>query len=73
MGQSVAHPTAEGAAVPTQSILTRVLTTTRLLSAPYKTLAILVAAAIRREGPNLDHIGPKMAGTITTRAYGMVR
>ncbi len=53
----------------TQSILTWVLTTTtRLLPSQSKTLAVLVAAAIRCERPNLAQIGRGMAGPITAKS-----
>ena len=53
----------------TQSILTWVLTiTTRLLPSQSKTLAVLVAAAIRCERPNLAQIGREMAGPITAKS-----
>ena len=53
----------------TQSILTWVLTaTTRLLPSQSKTLAVLVAAAIRCERPNLTQIGRTMAGPITAKS-----
>jgi hypothetical protein len=53
----------------TQSILTWVLTaTTSLLSSQSKTLAVLVAAAIRCERPNLAQIGRGMAGPITAKS-----
>jgi Transposase DDE domain len=53
----------------TQSILTWVLTaTTRLLPSQSKTLAVLVAAAIRCERPNLAQVGRKMAGPITAKS-----
>src|SRR5215831_8375526 len=59
----------EGATVSTQSILTWVLTaTTRLLPSQSKTLAVLVAAAIRCERPNLAQVGRKMAGPITAKS-----
>jgi Transposase DDE domain len=59
----------EGATVSTQSILTWVLTvTTRLLPSQSKTLAVLVAAAIRCERPNLAQIGRGMAGPITAKS-----
>ena len=61
--------TAEGATVSTESILTWVLTvTTGLLPSQSKTLAVLVAAAIRCERPNLATIGPVMAGPITAKS-----
>ena len=53
----------------TQSILTWVLTaTTRLLPSQSKTLAVLVAAAIRCERPNLAQIGRGMAGPVTAKS-----
>jgi len=53
----------------TQSILTWVLTaTTRLLPSQSKTLAVLVAAAIRTERPNLAQIGRTMAGPVTAKS-----
>lgn len=53
----------------TESILTWVLTaTTRLLPSQSKTLAVLVAAAIRCERPNLAQIGRGMAGPITAKS-----
>jgi Transposase DDE domain len=55
--------------VSTQSILTWVLTaTSRLLPSQSKTLAILVAAAIRCERPHLAQIGRGMAGPITAKS-----
>jgi Transposase DDE domain len=55
--------------VSTQSILTWVVTvTTRLLPSQSKTLAVLVAAAIRCERPNLAQIGRAMAGPITAKS-----
>ena len=52
-----------------ESILTWVLTTTtRLLPSQSKTLAVLVAAAIRCERPNLAQVGRKMAGPITAKS-----
>jgi hypothetical protein len=55
--------------VSTQSILTWVLVvTTRLLPSQSKTLAVLVAAAIRCERPNLAQIGREMAGPITAKS-----
>src|SRR5262245_35444697 len=74
MGQSVCLRTAsfileEGATVSTVSILTWVLTaTTRLLPSQSKTLAVLVAAAIRCERPNLAQIGRGLAGPITAKS-----
>jgi hypothetical protein len=72
MRQSVCLRTAsfeEGATVSTRSILSWVLTaTTRLLSSQSKTLAVLVAAAIRCERPNLAQVGRKMAGPITAKS-----
>jgi hypothetical protein len=60
--------TAEGATMSTQSILVWVLTaTTRLLPSQSKTLAVLVAAAIRCERPNLAQVGRAMAGPITPK------
>ena len=53
----------------TQSILTWVLiATTRLLPSQSRTLAVLVAAAIRCERPNLAQVGRKMAGPITAKS-----
>ena len=53
----------------TQSILTWVLTTTtRLLPSQSKTLAVLVAAAIRCERPNLAQVGRAMAGPLTAKS-----
>src|SRR5512135_3816684 len=53
----------------TQSILTWILTaTTRLLPSQSKTLAILVAAAIRCERPNLAQLGRGMAGPTTAKS-----
>ena len=53
----------------TQSILTWVLTaTTRLLPSQSKTLAVLVAAAIRCERPNLAQVGRAMAGPTTAQS-----
>jgi hypothetical protein len=53
----------------TQSILTWVLTTTTgLLPSQSKTLAVLVAAAIRCERPNLAQIGRGMAGPVTAKS-----
>jgi hypothetical protein len=61
--------TEEGATLSTQSILTWVLTaTSRLLPSQSKTLAVLVAAAIRCERPNLAQIGREMAGPITAKS-----
>src|SRR5215470_18115237 len=58
----------EGATVSTESILTWVLTaTTRLLPSQSKPLAVLVAAAIRCERPNLAQIGRGMAGPVTAK------
>src|SRR5579883_1346217 len=58
----------EGATVSTESILTRVLTaTTRLLPSQSKTPAILVAAAIRCERPDLAQIGRGLVGPVTAR------
>ena len=52
----------------TESILSWVLTaTTRLLPSQSKTLAVLVAAAIRCERPNLARIGREMAGATTAK------
>ena len=52
-----------------QSILTWVLTTTTgLLPSQSKTLAVLVAAAIRCERPNLAQIGRGMAGPVTAKS-----
>jgi hypothetical protein len=39
-----------------------------LLSSKSKTLAVLVAAAIRSERPNLARIGREMAGPLTARS-----
>ena len=48
----------EGASVSAQSLLTWVLTaTTRLLPGHSQTLAVLVAAALRSERPNLAQVG----------------
>src|SRR5262249_54513317 len=59
----------EGATVSTQSILTWVLTApTRLLPSQSKTLAVLVAAAIRCERPHLAQVGRKLAGPITAQS-----
>jgi hypothetical protein len=59
----------EGATVSTESILSWVLTaTTRLLPSQSKTLAVLVAAAIRCERPNLAQIGRGLAGPITAKS-----
>jgi hypothetical protein len=59
----------EGATVSTESILTWVLTaTTRLLPSQSQTLAVLVAAAIRCERPNLAQIGRTLAGPITAKS-----
>ena len=53
----------------TESILTWVIVvTTRLLPSQSKTLAVLVAAAIRCERPNLAQIGREMAGPITAKS-----
>ncbi len=53
----------------TQSILTWVvIATSRLLPSQSRTLAILVAAAIRCEHPNLAQIGRGMAGPITAKS-----
>ena len=53
----------------TQSILTWVLTApTRLLPSQSKTLAVLVAAAIRCERPNLAQIGRGLAGPVTAKS-----
>jgi hypothetical protein len=53
----------------TQSILSWVLTaTTRLLPSQSKTLAVLVAAAIRCERPNLAQVGRKRAGPIPAKS-----
>jgi hypothetical protein len=55
--------------VSTQSILTWVLTvTTRLLPSQSRTLAVLIAAAIRCERPHLAQIGRGMAGPITAKS-----
>jgi hypothetical protein len=55
--------------VSTQSILTWIVTaTTRLLPSQSQTLAVLVAAAIRTERPNLAQIGRGMAGPITAKS-----
>jgi hypothetical protein len=55
--------------VSTQPILTWVLTvTTGLLTSQSKTLAVLVAAAIRCERPNLAQVGRAMAGPITAKS-----
>ena len=52
----------------TESILTWVVVvTTRLLPSQSKTLAVLVAAAIRCERPNLARIGREMAGATTAK------
>jgi hypothetical protein len=59
----------EGATVSTQSILTWVLqVTSNLLSSQSHTLAVLVAAAIRTERPNLARIGREIAGPITAKS-----
>jgi len=61
--------TVEGATVSTQSILTWVLhVTSNLLSIQSHTLAVLVAAAIRTERPNLARIGREMAGPSTAKS-----
>jgi Transposase DDE domain len=61
--------TEEGATMSTQSILAWVLAaTTRLLPSQSRTLAVLVAAAIRTERPNLAQIGRGMAGPITAKS-----
>ena len=53
----------------TQSILTWVVTaTTRLLPSQSRTLAVLVAAVIRCERPNLAQIGRGRAGPITAKS-----
>jgi hypothetical protein len=53
----------------TQSILTWVLVaTTRLLPSQSRTLAVLVAAAIRCQRPNLAEVGRAMAGPITAKS-----
>jgi DDE family transposase len=53
----------------TQSILTGVvLATTRLLPSQSRTLAVLVAAAIRCQRPNLAEVGRAMAGPITAKS-----
>jgi Transposase DDE domain len=55
--------------VSTESILTWVLTTTtRLLPSQSKTLAVLVAAAIRCARPHLAQVGRKMAGPIPAKS-----
>jgi len=55
--------------VSTESILTWVvLVTTRLLPSQSKTLAVLVAAGIRCERPNLAQLGREMAGPITAKS-----
>jgi len=54
--------------VSPESILTWVLSvTTRLLPSQSQTLAVLVAAAIRCERPNLARIGREMAGATTAK------
>jgi hypothetical protein len=55
--------------VSTESILTWVVcVTTRLLPSQSKTLAVLVAAAIRCERPNLAQLGREMAGPVTAKS-----
>jgi hypothetical protein len=59
----------EGATVSTESILSWVLSaTTRLLPSQSKTLAVLVAAPLRCERPNLAQIGRGMAGPTTAKS-----
>ena len=58
----------EGAAVSTQSILEWVISvTSNLLPSQSKTLAALVAAAVRTERLNLATIGRKMAGEVSAK------
>jgi len=55
--------------VSTQSILTWVTcVTTKLLPSQSKTLATLVAAAVRVERPNLASIGRRRAGPTTAKS-----
>jgi hypothetical protein len=55
--------------VSTQSILTWVVqVTSNLLFSQSQTLAVLVAAAIRTERPNLARIGREIAGPITAKS-----
>jgi hypothetical protein len=55
--------------VSTESLLTWVLTaTSRLLPSQSKTLAVLVAAALRCERPHLAQIGRGLAGSITAKS-----
>jgi Transposase DDE domain len=62
----LAHP--EGATVSTQSILEWVVSvTSKLLPSQSKTLAALVAAAVRTERLNLAAIGREMAGEVSAK------
>jgi hypothetical protein len=55
--------------VSTQSTLTWIVgVTANLLPSQSRTLAVLVAAAIRTERPNLATIGRKLAGPVTAKA-----
>jgi hypothetical protein len=59
----------EGATVSTQSILSWITcVTSNLLPSQSQTLAVLVAAAIRTDRPNLATIGRRLAGPITAKS-----
>jgi hypothetical protein len=61
--------TPEGATVSHQSILDWVVcVTANLLPSQSRTLAVLVAAAVRTERPNLASIGRKLAGPTTAKS-----
>src|SRR5262245_29975069 len=61
--------TEEGATLSTQSILTWVvLATARLLPSQSRPLAVLVAAALRCQRPNLAEVGRALAGPITAKS-----
>ena len=60
---------AEEATVSTQSILSWIAcVTSNLLPSQSRTLAVLVAATLRTERPNLASIGPQLAGPSTAKA-----
>src|SRR5215469_14776124 len=61
--------TPEGATVSTQSILDWITcVTSNLLPSQSRTLAVLVAAALRVERPNLASIGRQLAGPTTAKS-----
>src|SRR5262249_38169505 len=61
--------TVEGATVPNESIVQWIASvTSNLLRSQSATLAVLVAAAIRTERPNLARMGREMAGPITAKS-----